>query len=187
MAKNQICKRVYLNEAGEDSAKVTPETVSLELRFTNGHTITIKPEDFNETVQRCFVFHGAAAKIGDGAAKDKDEPVESKAQGAQTVFDRLMAGEWTGAREGAGPPTGLLAEAILNVKVAAGLEDTIEAITARLRSDEKVEGDLNYRQLSLTKKKVVAEQEKLKVERAKERAKKAAKAADAEDEDVSSL
>lgn len=147
-----------------------------------GDVITFNHSDFPEVVQVKAMAMGFLQKIGDAYAdsKNKDESVSDI---IETMGERLAAGEWVLKGTGTGPRPSMLREAFLNVLVAQkGLasvddlaEDTLAKVTETLSTKEGQDQ-------AMANLRIKAEYERLKAERAAERAAAAAKAAEGQDD-----
>lgn len=111
--------------------------------------------------------HGIAQKLGDATAKDAEtiaagySPEDAIAD-MQAMYDRVQDGDWTTKRESSGGATGgMLLEAIVKLKVAAGEtvdNDARQAIRAKLR-------DKDVRAGALANEEIAAEYERVRAER----------------------
>lgn len=134
---------------------------------------TLKPETVVQAA-----CHGLVQKLGDAAAgKQGDEAYDA----VMAVYERLVAGDWSKARESAGPRPSMVAEAVIRAKEAAGLTVDKAAILAKYTGKDA--GDA--RKAALSNAAVKAAYDQLKLESAQARAAKSQAAASGVD--VSSL
>lgn len=94
------------------------ETGAINLTLlASGEVISLNVVGLSDEIKRDGLFHGLEQKLIDAAAgKDGDEAFES----IMAVKERLEAGEWTKAREGAGPQPTLVAEAVMRFADSVG-------------------------------------------------------------------
>lgn len=138
----------------------------LQFKLGNGLLVELNPTDLNDEIREAAMYHGLNQKIRDAAAGFSKETNFSGAFGAmQQVVDNLLGGRWN-AKGGAG--TSDLAQAVANLKEIA------------LSEAQELIGGLDDEQLAELNKKP-----KVKAEIAKIKAERAAKIAEAEeDEDL---
>jgi hypothetical protein len=144
----------------------------------SGEILNVKVGELNTDMQARLICHGLEQKLGDAAAgKSGDEAFEA----VMAVYERLIAGDWAKAREAAGPRPSMVAQAVINAKVAAGQTVDEKATLAKYTGADSAEA----RKMALANPAVRAAYEALRLEAAQKRAAEAqAKAGGA---DVSSL
>ena len=122
-----ICKKVYINSDGKETAHASPDAESLEFRFESGETIVVELDSIADNCRRAATWHGISQKLGDKyAGKSVDEAHNEVA----TLLERLQQGDWIKAREaGAGPRPSVLVDAVV-----AALEENGETVDAERRA-----------------------------------------------------
>ena len=137
----------------------------------SGDKVAFDLNELSDEIVSHLALHGAKQLLGDSfAAKDTD-PAKSTA----TKWATLSAGEWSAKREGGGPRISMLVEAVAATEFGQGkeLSEIATAIEAMSKDQQK----------GLRAHKEVARQvERIKAERAVERAAKAEAAGDDETE-----
>lgn len=187
--KRKIATVVYVDESGEVKSKLDGDFAPAAIRWNFHPTGTMagteNPEvdesmelDLSrvpESLDMTCRAHALRQKIGDTyAGADWAEARESVA----SMIERIYEGEWTKEREGAGPRPSRVFDALLNVLLAAGREDT-EELREKVR--EATTGS-EARAKALANAKVQAEYDRLTAEAAAAKAKASAEAADEADE-----
>lgn len=177
--KVSVCKKVYVNEAGEETRSATVESIGLQFRFANGNTHVVQTSDHPGDIMRCLEWFGISEKYGNAYAGSKGD-----ADAAEELFlsmqEQLQSGTWVEKAE-AGPRPSLIADAIIAALNSAGQEvDEKRAASVR----EKVK-DKSTREGALKDPVIKAEYEAIKAKRAAERAKAAAKLAKGKEVGVS--
>lgn len=175
--RTKISSNVYVTKAGEVHKNPVPEAKTVRTVFSNGEEHDINLSDLSKEMLACAALQGLSIKV-QRAFASANGSVDDAVEAYLTVRENLLAGTWNTKREGAGPRLSILAEAI-----AAALEEkgqTVDdarmaSIVAKL-SDES--GDA--KELAMKDLKVKAHYERIKAERAAERASKAAEAANGE-------
>lgn len=167
--RTPVATKVFLNAEGEESRHASPEAVALRFAFANGTSHDIALTDLPSNIIDAAAWHGISQKLGDayaGAKGDADEAVEA----FETLIERLKLGEWVKAREGGGPRPSMVVDAIV-----AALQDNGEEVDDARRAAimAKVKGP-EARKGALANPVINAHYERLKLEAAKDRAKKAA-------------
>lgn len=167
----------------EGNAKRSADETVVKLVIDYGDDvgqIVVTEEDIGEKVRAAAVWHGLKQRLSD-AGSGKDEATAFAE--ASEIFAVMSAEDiWTRQGEGAGPAFMLIAEAVLNVKAAAGdTSETLEQIAARYK------GNKELKDKALSNSRVKAEYGRLQAVRAQERADKLAAAVKAEDQDVAGL
>ena len=172
--KLRVAKKQFVLPDGTFSNDVKPESTGLTFAFSNGERLTLNFADVPSTVRHCAMARGFAEDIGNtyaGAKGDADAAYDD----AKARIEILMGGEWyTHATGGAGPAPSLILSAIEAMVVANG-EAVDEARRAKWR---EMVGSKEGREKALANPKVKSHFERMKAERAIERADKAAKAAE---------
>lgn len=179
--RQQLCKKVYVNKDGSETAHAGPDVDHLDFRFADTEktvksvALSAHPAD----IRGAFGWNGLAQKYGDTYAGAED--VEEAIERFETIGERLMSGEWVKAREGAGPMPSMVFDAVMEVLAAKG-QDVDEKTEAKIRDHlSTVAG----RKSALEKATVKAAYERLRAARQADRVKAADKAAKAAgDEDV---
>ena len=189
-------KIFYLQSDASEKRHVTPETVGLRVEFTDGTSLTLvgdapvemlpdayaHPDNsfvIEPTMKVCATWYGSARKLSVGYGGDKE--VSDAIETCTAHLERLALGEWSEERERAGPVISILVQAIVAARVNAGLEADEAKIAEMLKSDkDKRDGALGNLAIK-------AEYERIRAERAAERAVKASEAATADDAEVGSL
>lgn len=142
--KTPVAKRIYVHKDGEEGRHAAPNTVGMRFEFVGGKTLAIGLDDIHKDVRNACLWHGINQKVGDafaGAKGDADEAMDS----ATSIVERLKEGTWVATREGAGPSTGVLVEAIVRAKIAGGekeadfTDERKAAIAAKLKGDTPAE------------------------------------------------
>ncbi len=178
MARESIAKKIYVDAEGNESSHAGPNVVSLRFDFSDGTNISVSKENVGATCQIASFWHGLAQKLGDTyAGKTVSEAIDA----VETVLERLAADDWVKAREGAGARPSLVVDAIIAALIAAGQSVNDErraSITAKTK-------DKADRDSALGNPVIKAAYEKIKADRAAERASKAADAARGEALDIS--
>jgi hypothetical protein len=178
MAREKIAKKVYVLENGDEAAHASPDVSHLEFRFESGDTIIVRLEDIDNGCRTAAAWHGISQKLGDTyAGKDAAEAAEE----VQSLLERLQSGDWIKAREGGGPRPTLVIEAIVCALIDNGEEVSDErraTIAAKVNTPTE-------RKRALKQPAVQAHFERLKAERAADKAAKAAEDADGEVNDLS--
>lgn len=171
MEKLKVCKKSFDEKSG-----------IVSFAFVNDTTLTLDTSKLSSEVSTRALGHGLLQKIGDayaGAKGDVNEAIES----AQSVIEQLLAGEWMGEREAAGPQPSLVAEAVVRAKTKAG--QTFDEAATRAKYTGK--DSKPNRDAALKNPAVAAEYEGIRAENAAKRATEAAAKASAVATDVSTL
>lgn len=177
--RTQVAKKVYITAAGDESAHATPDAERLEFRFANGETLVVNPNDIGANCRTAALFHGLSQKIGDsyaGAKGDADTAYES----AQTILERLINDDWVRQGEGVGARPSLVSEAVI-----AALEENGETVDDERKKGivEKLKGK-EARDRALANAVINSHYERIKAERAAERAAKAREKAEGKELDL---
>lgn len=172
------CKKTYKNGEGEISSHASADVISLSFAFTDGPTSEIVLSDLSADVLKAAAAHGLSQKLGDSyAGKDGDEAVEAFG----TVLEQLKGGEWIKVGEGVGTRPSMVADAIKAALEASG--ETVDEDRYKLIV-EKVKGN-DARKAALANAAISAQYERIKAERAVERASKAEEKASGVEADLS--
>lgn len=194
----KVLRKVYVHNDGSEGRSVKPESETLRFDFFGAETddddnavvaqsFPINLREFSQNVEMafCAMAHGLSQKLGDAvagiakkAAKDGVDPdpktgyADYALEMVSDLFDDIANGVWVAEGEGGDgvARVSMWAQAIFNVKVAAGQEADLAEIKAKLKGEE-------YRDTAKKVPQVLAEYRKLEKERADERAAKAAEAA----------
>lgn len=179
--KQPVAKRMYGHKDGTEGRHAQPNTVGMRFEFVGGKSLEIGLDDIHKDVRNACLWHGINQKVGDafaGAKGDAGEAYES----ALSIVERLKEGTWVATREGAGPSTGLLVEAIVRAKIANGekadafTDERKAEIAGKLKGATPAETQTK-RAGALANPAIKAAFEALKAERAAAKAKSAADAA----------
>ncbi len=171
--RKKFCTKVYVDKDGGESRHANPNVERLELRFTNGNTVTARLKEIGKGCAVASAWHGMAQKIGD--SYNKAETPEDAQESAETMLERLVGDEWVKPGEGAGPKTGVLVQAIVNAIAASEGPDTID--TDRLQAIRDKVSDKDGREGAMANAAILAEYKQLQAESAAKRAADAAKKA----------
>ena len=169
--KTSVCKKVYLNEAGDETRSATAGASELQFRFANGNVHSIKIADHPDEIYRCLGWFGISEKYGNSYAGAKGD-ADAAEEAFLSMQEQLQGGTWVEKAEG-GPRPSLIADAIIAALTAAG-QDVDAARGTSIR--EKVK-DKATRDGALKDPVIKAQYEAIKAARAAERAKAAAKLA----------
>ena len=167
MAK--VADKIYVDAEGNESRSASPEAVALLLKFSNGEEIRVDRDKVPANVASAAMLHGLSQKIGDTYAGA--ENIADAVEKAGAMAERLLNGEWLRPRESVGPRIGLLVEAVVAAKTAAGMEADAEKIA------ENLKGNADLRKNALNNPQIKAEYDRIKAERAQAAAKASAKEA----------
>jgi len=141
-------------------------TVTINFLGTDD-TLTVNVEALPEAVRKQAICHGLVQKLGDAAA---GESGVAAYDAVMTVYERLVAGDWTKVREGVGPRPSIVAEAVCRVLEKAGkVFNRAAKIIEYTGKDSKAKRDG-----ALANAVVKAEFDAIQAERAMERADKSA-------------
>lgn len=171
--RKKFCTKVYVDKDGKDSRHANPGVDKLEFRFENGNTVPVDLKTIGKGCAKAAAWHGIAQKIGD--SYNKAETADEAQETMEAMLERLVSDEWVRAGEGAGPKTGVLVQAIVNAKLAAGDEcdeARVALIRAKVATKEGRDG-------AMANAVIHAEYKKLQAEAAAIRASKAVAAASA--------
>lgn len=177
--RTKLCEKVFILADGSESRHASPEVESLEFRLTNGSVHSVKKENVGPDCWIASAWHGLSQKGGDtyAGAKDADEAEDRLA----AILERLSENEWIKARESAGPRTSILAEAVKSALMANGEtvdDNRFASIAEKLKDKATREG-------TIANPVIAAEYERIKAERAAQRAEKAKEAAAGQSADLS--
>lgn len=84
----------------------------VSIDFGTSGNVTVLIDQLSPELQRHCMLHGLKQKLADGAALPKPATIEDKYENVREIADRLLAGQWSGRREGAGNDGGLLFRAL---------------------------------------------------------------------------
>lgn len=139
----------------------------VNFNFSNGEVLECTLDSIPEEVQKHLMLHGLSQKVGDSYAGM--DTVEECLETASAMFERLVKGEWTAARQSSGTPkTSQLFEALVRCMPNKSAEE-IQTLLENM-DDEKKKALKKHAQVAAA----IAE---IQAERAAEKAKKAAEAA----------
>lgn len=165
--KASVCKKVYVNTAGEETRSATADSVRLEFRFANGNVHVVEPKDHPGNISTCLGWFGISEKYGNAYAGAKGD-ADTAEEAFLSMQEQLQGGTWVEKAE-VGPRPSLIADAIIAALTAAG-QKVDEKRAASVR--EKVK-DKATRDGALKDPVIKAEYEAIKAKRAAERAKAA--------------
>jgi hypothetical protein len=122
--KAKVLERDWNDDATIGTIKHIPtgEVLTFDL---NALGIASAPE-----IARRLAIHGWHQKVGDTVAKTSDNP-EADFDKMASIHERLLGGQWTVARESAGPRPTLVAEAVMRVATARGVTFDREKVVAK--------------------------------------------------------
>ena len=141
-----------MNDPNKRNAAITATIVTnetdgrpcaLHLKFANGQELAITASQLSNHVMEYAIFHGLKQKLVDAAAISRNPEtgraatVEDKFQAVQTVYDRLLAGQWNATREGGGATGGLLLQALCRMYAGRKTPDELKAFLADKSDAEK--------------------------------------------------
>jgi hypothetical protein len=161
----KIAAREYTDSAKEVSRGVPADPELLTFNFENGETLECVPTSLPLEMQIRLMWHGCSQKVGDSFATAKGD-VDKAYEEAGSVWEQLMGGTWTERAGGAGARPSMVADAIIAVNIAQGRTPTPEQeldIRERVKIKEQKDGALGDPDIR-------AEYEKIKADRAAERA-----------------
>jgi len=174
--KSKISSFAYVNNAGDVSKQVKPDSIGLTVSFANGTKDRINIDELSSEILACATLQGLAIKLQRSFASAKGD-VEKAVEAFETVKDNLLNGIWAEKGEGSGPRVSILAEAVEAVLTEAG--QTVDA-DRRASIIEKLKDEAT-REKTKKDPKVNAHYERIKAARAAEKAAKAQEAAGAAD------
>lgn len=166
----KIATREYANNAGETSRSVQSDSKWIRFKFANGETREWAFSDFLKVKNEAF-GNGISQKLGDSFAGAKS--VSEAVAAVDDMAERLQDGDWNLTGRGGSSRETLLALAISRV-----YNQPINAVNAKL-----AEIDDEDKKAYAKNKKIAAEIEAIKVERAEAKAARLAAAADDADDD----
>lgn len=172
--RRSVASKTYIDAQGNESRHASPEAVTLRFTFEeSGKVYDITLDEIGEKCRAAAMFHGLAQKLGDSysGSKTGEEVIEN----FETVLERLRNDDWVRVGEGAGAGTrpSLVADAI-----KAALEEAGEVVDAdRYASIREKVKTPESRKGALANPVINAHYERIKAERAAERAKEAKAAA----------
>jgi hypothetical protein len=164
----KIASREYLTSDGVAGRSVPDECTGLRFVFENDEQLEVVLTDLPAAIQAQLAYHGVSQKIGDAFAGAKGD-VNLAQENAESLLEQLMAGVWSEKASGVGARPSMVADAIIAVNIAQGRTPTTEQeldIRERVKIKEQKDGALGDPEIK-------AEYEKIKAERAAERAAKA--------------
>ena len=179
--RRAIVKKSYLVPDGDPVKSARPDATGLVFEsLETGETFTVNINDLPvDTTAICAMWHGASQKLGDVYADARKKGLDP-IQEVKDLWERLCGGEWvTVAKAGGGSPS-MLVDAILRVLASKGREETDEL---RDSVREKCK-DADNRKRYHDDPEIEAAYTEIQLEKAKERAaaaKKAAKGAESGD------
>lgn len=108
----------------------------LNITFSNGKLIVVKPSQFQPEIQDMAMLHGFKQKLVDAAAMSSGATIEEKYEAVADVFDRLTSGEWNKRRESGEPRGGLLFNALCRAYPARKPEEIREFLSKKSRTEQ---------------------------------------------------
>ena len=166
--KASVCKKVYVNDAGEETRSAAPDARHLDFRFANGNTHKVELADHTDQIQHCLMWFGISEKYGNAYAGAKGD-ADTAEEAFLSMQEQLRGGTWVEKAE-VGPRPSLIADAIIAALTAAG-QTVDDKRSASVR--EKVK-DKATRDGALKDPVIKAQYEAIKAARAAARAKAAA-------------
>ena len=126
----------------------------MRIDFSNGQTIRVNILELSDSIKAQALAHGLKQKLVDAAAISRDAltgrsaTIEDKFEAVETVYNRLLTGEWNATREGGSINGGILFRALVDLyagrktpeEIKAFLDDKSPTEKAALRKNEKVAG-----------------------------------------------
>ena len=175
-----VAEKSYLYSDGESGRHAKPGTEVLVFKFADGETYEVRGSDLPPAIMEAAAYHGLSQKLGDSYAGAKGNIADAR-DAFETVLERLTNGDWVTVGEGPGTRPSMVADA-----VKAALEELGETVDEDRYAGimEKVKGK-DGREGALKNALVTKHYERIKAERAAEKAAKAAKNAEGADEDLS--
>ncbi len=170
--RKSVCKKVFLDDKGEEFRSATENVAGLEFRFTNGNTHKVRLDEHTDAIVKCFAWYGASQKYGDAYSASKGD-----SDLAEELFlsmqEQLTAGTWVIKGEGVGARPSMVADAIVAAILATGgeVDDDRKAAIA-----DKVK-DKDIRKAALKDPSIAAEYDALRAKKAAEKAEKSREAA----------
>ena len=164
----KIATREYSDSDGNVGRSVPATPTTLTFKFENDESMVVVATDLPESIQTQLAWHGLSQKVGDAFAGAKGD-VNLAQENAESLWEQLMAGVWSEKASGVGARPSMVADAIIAVNIAQGRTPTTEQeldIRERVKIKEQKDGALGDPEIK-------AEYEKIKAERAAERAAKA--------------
>ena len=122
-----LVKEFYVNGEWQSRA----DEGATEMRFTfvglEDQSKSYKLEDFPQSIQTAFAWHGLSQKAGDSASSPSGTDPEDRLSGFESCMDALIDGVWSERREGHALPRTQLFEAICRLnQEAQGSELSVE-------------------------------------------------------------
>ena len=178
----QVAKKVHIDSDGGEHRSAQAGQKSLEIRFLDSagevtnDVIAITRDALTDDMWSCAAWHGLAQKLGDTYADAKKKGLVPFDE-ASGMLEQIAAGNWVAESLSTGPRIGLLVEAVMAAKAAAGLEADEDAIKAKC-------ADKEYAKRVKANDSVKAHYDRIVAERATARAKESAKSAKAASDDT---
>lgn len=176
-------KRAFIDEAGNEEPRVTPQTRVVELRFVGlGKTLACEMDKLTQEVLNCAAAFGLSTAIGNAAGQIRDDKQAFEA--CESRLETLLDGQWASDSR-TGPRTADLVEAWARYVLERG--GKVDDAWRAARKADIVEGRKSGDEL-LGNKKFKAHYEAVKFEKAQAAMQAAQAEADStEDEDDSLL
>ncbi len=175
--KMQVCKKTYTYADGETGSNAKPNATKLDFAFSNGESRSLSLADFETDILHCLTFFGISEKLGNsyaGAAKkakaDGEEVGDVASELFDSLYERLVLGQWVSERESGGARIGDLVAAYVELRMAADNPIEPTAVITAMK-DETIRKTIEADPV------VVAKVAAIRSERAAEKAAKAAEAA----------
>ena len=166
--REKTASKVHVHKDGKEHRSAMAGEIRLDIKFVKGDKVlSVSRSDISDDVWECAGWHGIAQKIGDSYAGESGDAAYDE---AEKMLEQLTAGNWVTESKSTGPRIGLLVEAIVAAKVAAGMEYDEAAIKLKL-------ADKDYAKSVKANEQVNAHYKRLEAERAAARSKEAQAAA----------
>ena len=126
--------KVAQKSMNEDYSAVT-------FAFSNGETVVVEMESFNEETFAHLAAAGVSSKLGDTYA-GLGESIPKAVEALKRSLTDLLEGKWTTRTAGSGPRVALLVEALVRVSEDSGSPRSLEeceAVIEELDDDTKKE------------------------------------------------
>lgn len=125
------------------SADTNVATMTLQMAFSNGETISLSVDELTTEMQHTAMLHGLKQKLVDAAAISRNPDtgrsatIDDKYNAVKEVYDRLLSGQWNKNRESGAVKGGLLFRALCRFypdKTPEAIRTFLEAKTAEQKT-----------------------------------------------------
>lgn len=125
------------------SADTNVATMTLQMVFSNGETISLSVDELTAEMQHTAMMHGLKQKLVDAAAISRNPDtgrsatIDDKYNAVREVYDRLLSGQWNKNRESGAVKGGLLFRALCMFypdKTPEAIRTFLEAKTAEQKT-----------------------------------------------------